>query len=152
MAKVIYEYSAGAVVFYMEDINTRYYLLLHYPSGHWDFPKGVVEEGEDELETAYREVYEETGIPRDKLILIKGFQEYVRYRFYSHGNIVKKTVVFFLMRSLTMDVKLSWEHRDYKWLPFPEALQQTTFKTGKDLLMKAERYIRELISEGKITV
>jgi len=145
LAKVIYEHSAGAIIFYLAEDESWLYLLLHYPSGHWDFPKGVVEEGEDDLETAFREVYEETGIPREKLILIDGFREEVRYRFYSHGTVVKKSVTFFLMRSLTMDVKISWEHRGFRWLPYSEALKQTTFKTGKELLMKAEKRVRELV-------
>lgn len=51
------EKSAGAVI-----INDKKVLLLHYSSGHWDFPKGHIEKGETELETAKREVKEETGL------------------------------------------------------------------------------------------
>ncbi len=152
MADVIYERSAGAVVFYMDGSGRREYLLLHYPSGHWDFPKGIIEEGEEELETAYREVEEETGIPRDKLVLMPGFREEISYRFYSHGKVVRKTVVFFLMRSLTKEVRISWEHKGYVWLEYPYAVEKATYKTAKNLLKKAELHVRRLISEGRIAI
>jgi len=46
LAKVIYERSAGAVVFHIDGSGKREYLLLHYPSGHWDFPKGMLQGGD----------------------------------------------------------------------------------------------------------
>ncbi|HEW93761.1 diadenosine tetraphosphate hydrolase [Candidatus Geothermarchaeota archaeon] len=147
MGRII-EKSAGAIVFYMDSVDKREYLLLHYPSGHWDFPKGNIEFGEDPLQTAYREVMEETGLSRDVLILIQGFEKTIKYYFMSHGNIVYKTVIFYLMRSLSKDVKLSWEHKGYRWLSFPEAYNLATFKTAKNLLRDAEQYIRKLIKDG----
>ena len=45
-----------------KDSNEKEFLLLHHTVGHWDFPKGNIEAGEDELETARREIFEETGI------------------------------------------------------------------------------------------
>src|SRR3989344_321242 len=62
---VIWEVSVGAVVFREENRGgkkERLYLLLHYPSGHFDFPKGHVEAGETEEMTLRRETDEETGI------------------------------------------------------------------------------------------
>jgi len=54
------EKSVGAVV--ATNIKGKqYYLLLYYPGGYWDLPKGHVEEGEQELDTARREVEEGTG-------------------------------------------------------------------------------------------
>jgi predicted NUDIX family NTP pyrophosphohydrolase len=48
------EHSCGFVLFrQLED--KRYYLLMHYKAGHWDFPKGQVEEGEDEVSCRGRE-------------------------------------------------------------------------------------------------
>ncbi|HIE37161.1 TPA: NUDIX domain-containing protein [Candidatus Geothermarchaeota archaeon] len=152
MSNTIYERSAGAVIVYITEDKRRMYLLLHYPSGHWDFPKGIIEEGEDELDTIYREVYEETGIPREKLILLDGYREVIRYKFMSHGQVVRKTVIFRLMLSLTMDVKISWEHKGYIWLEYPNAVQKATYKSAKELLKSAELHIRKLIKEGKIKV
>lgn len=152
MGKRIRERSAGAIIFYMSSENMREYLLLHYPSGHWDFPKGNIEPGETPLITAYREVEEETGLSRDKLILIDNFKKEISYYFTSHGTLVYKTVIFFLMRSLSKDVKISWEHKGYKWLSYPEAIKQATYKTAKNLIREAEEYVRRLIIEGKLHV
>ena len=55
------EISAGAVV-YFKNKDTIEYLLLHYKSGHWDFPKGHIEEGEEHKDTVEREIEEETSI------------------------------------------------------------------------------------------
>ena len=69
---LIREKSAGAIIFRKEE-NRAYYLLLHYPAGHWDFPKGNIENGEKEIDTAKREIYEETGIQDVEFIF--GFRE-----------------------------------------------------------------------------
>jgi len=150
MARRIIERSAGAVIFYMENIDRRDYLLLYYHSGHWDFPKGNIEPGESPLETAYREVKEETGIDKENLIFIDGFKREISYYFMSHGNVIHKTVIFFLMRSLTKEVKISWEHKGYRWASFGDAYKLATYKTAKNLIREAEQYIRKLITEGKL--
>lgn len=54
------ELSAGVVVIRPTEAGCRYLLLRAYR--YWDFPKGVVEPGEEPLESACREVAEETGI------------------------------------------------------------------------------------------
>ena len=47
---MIKEHSAGAVLYGHFVNDETKFLLLHYASGHWDFPKGNVEAGETELE------------------------------------------------------------------------------------------------------
>ena len=69
-------------------------LLRHRFGGHWSFPKGHVEEGESERQTALREVHEETGL---SIRLYDGFRESVEY-FPKPG--VKKQVVYFLGEAL----------------------------------------------------
>ena len=54
------ETSAGAIIFREID-NSRIYLLLNYPSGHWDFVKGKMEKDESTHQTVIREAKEETG-------------------------------------------------------------------------------------------
>jgi 8-oxo-dGTP pyrophosphatase MutT (NUDIX family) len=55
------ERSAGALVF-RRTASGPVYLLLKYPAGHWDFPKGNIEKGETPLDAMHREVREETGL------------------------------------------------------------------------------------------
>jgi len=52
--------SAGVVVVSRVDVHWRVLLLRVY--NYWDFPKGVVEPGEDPLAAARREVREETSL------------------------------------------------------------------------------------------
>ena len=54
------EVSAGIILF--NEIVDKEFLLLNYPSKHWDFVKGKMEKDETPLETALRETKEETGI------------------------------------------------------------------------------------------
>ena len=72
------ERSAGIVLFLEKSEGNRY-LLLNYPTGHWDFVKGKIEHGETEHQTALRETKEETGI--SDLEFIDGFKENINYNF-----------------------------------------------------------------------
>ncbi|ABL87271.1 NUDIX hydrolase [Pyrobaculum islandicum DSM 4184] len=133
------EVSAGAVVFYRgEEVE---YLLLHYPAGHWDFPKGNVEPGETPEQTALREIREETGL---EVELIPGFREEVEYVYTRGGRRVRKKVIFFLARAKSKEVKLSWEHTGYAWLPFDKALARVTYETSRRVLAKAHRHVKTL--------
>lgn len=117
-------------------IDSRRYLLLHYPSGHWDFVKGKVEEGESLYETVVREAREETGI--SDLEFVGGFDETVRYEFRSEGRPIRKKVVFYLARTGTEEVALSDEHVAYDWLGFRDCLDRATFDNAKAMLLRAE--------------
>ncbi len=132
------EKSAGAVVF-----NTRMgkYLLLHYPAGHWDFPKGHVEAGESELQAARREIKEETGLDVEFLF---GFREIVSYKFRDRHELVEKTVVFFLALSDSHEVRLSHEHIGFLWLDYGDAMEKLTFDSSKKILMKAHLFLGNL--------
>ncbi len=139
------EKSAGAVVFRREK-GKIYYLLLHYEAGHWDFPKGHIEKGESEIETMRREVEEETGIK--DLEIIDGFKEYIKYFFKNNYSRQKdewvfKIVVYYLGETKTKEVNLSFEHIGYKWLSYKEAIKQITYKNAKEVLKKAESFLRQ---------
>jgi 8-oxo-dGTP pyrophosphatase MutT (NUDIX family) len=128
------EKSCGAIVFRREN-NVVYYLLLHYESGHWDFVKGNIEQGEPEKGTVIRELKEETGIQDANFV--EDFREKIRY-FYRHdGKLINKEVIFFLGETKTKDVKISFEHVGFNWLKFNEALSLVTFKNSKKVLEKA---------------
>ncbi|MDP3780034.1 MAG: NUDIX domain-containing protein, partial [Nitrosopumilaceae archaeon] len=58
---MIKEQSAGTVLFIEED-KEKLFLLLHYPTGHWDFVKGKIENNESPEQAVIRETKEETGI------------------------------------------------------------------------------------------
>ncbi len=117
----------------------RQFLLLHYPSGHWDFPKGHVEAGETDLEAARREVEEETGIR--KVIVRPGFVHTFAY-FYRRGEAtVHKSVTYFVGRAATRRVRVSHEHQGFVWLPFEKALRRITYPNARDLLKLANGFL-----------
>lgn len=170
------EFSAGAALFHRnKEIE---YLLLHYKSGHWDFPKGHIEKGESREKTIRREVEEETGIK--EIIIIPGFKETIKYFFrqYSPAEIsekkslvkvdkitgrqnfkeilmnkekfkqakkplwVFKMVEFYLAESKTKKVKISWEHTGYEWLSYEKAYERITYKNAKEILKKADEFLK----------
>jgi 8-oxo-dGTP pyrophosphatase MutT (NUDIX family) len=134
------ERSAGTVLF-TDDDGSIMYLLLHYPAGHWDFPKGNIEKGEDEIDTVRREVSEETSI--GDIEIIDGFRKKISYNYKRNRKLVNKQVVFYLARTSVRDVKLSYEHQGYKWLGYEDALKQLTYKNAKTLLEEANRFLNE---------
>ncbi|TLX95097.1 MAG: NUDIX domain-containing protein [Thaumarchaeota archaeon] len=134
------ERSAGAVLF--NDIGgARKYLLLKYPAGHWDFPKGNVEKGESEGQTVLREVNEETGL--DDVKLIDGFRRRIEYFYRRERKPVHKEVVFLLAETKKDDVKLSFEHQAYRWFTFQEALKNVTYNNSRRILLQAQKYLEE---------
>ncbi|MBD3270032.1 NUDIX domain-containing protein [Candidatus Peregrinibacteria bacterium] len=143
---MINEFSAGFIVF-SQNNNQRTYLILHYPSGHFDFPKGHLESGEDELAAARRELFEETGIKKIKIY--DKFTKSINYKFRRGENIVNKTVTFFLCSTAEQKVKISHEHLDYLWLDYYKAIKKVTFDNARDILINAEKYLTENQHENK---
>lgn len=141
MDKMIQEKSTGFLVF--QENEERKFLLLHYPAGHWDYPKGHIEKGETEIQTALRELEEETGISENDIELIQGFRETIDYFYHKRYDMSHKRVVYFLGESKTKDVNISREHQGYTWLGYEEAMKKLTFKNAKNLLEKANEYLKE---------
>lgn len=151
--KVIHEHSAGVVVFHRGGEGAEpYYLLLHYPKiggkdkpGHWDFPKGHVEKGETPYLTARREVKEETGL--EELQFLSDFEESMRYAYMAGKELRFKKVDYFLAESSSKEVSLSSEHIDFTWLPYKQALEKITFSNGKQILRKANAFLKKHLSQ-----
>ncbi len=131
---MIEETSSGVVLFRKENEKILF-LLLHYPSGHWDFVKGKMESGESPLVTAIRETKEETGIIDVKFL--DYFEEWIQYNFQFNGELVQKKVVFFLGETKTKDIKISHEHLNYTWMDYSTAMEKITFDNAKTILSKS---------------
>ncbi|MFA6918279.1 MAG: bis(5'-nucleosyl)-tetraphosphatase [Candidatus Gracilibacteria bacterium] len=133
------ENSCGVLAFRNEN-GTRKYLLLHYPSGHWDFPKGHVEKGENRHQTALRELEEETGI--SDFEFVKDFEHAISYRYNKDGKPSHKQVIFFLGETRTSEVKLSFEHKGFLWLPYEQAIRKLTFENARKILRASEKFLQ----------
>ena len=102
-----FEHSAGAVVFY-QSLKGPEFLLLRYERNKrvwWDYPKGKIEKGEKNIETMRREVKEETGL--EKIKVIEGFKTWIKWFFRQEGKTIFKIADFYLVESPTKKIKLS---------------------------------------------
>ncbi len=156
------EKSVGAVV-YRYNEGRREYFVLRYPHGHWEFPRGHVEEGETEEETMYREVWEETSFTKDMLDVQEGFRESFAFSYRARGDeykerakqrrciFIRKKVVFFVAELVTPNVpveecgkpQLSEEHVDYDWLTFESVQKRLTHQNARTLIGKVEKFLHE---------
>ena len=136
------EKSCGIVLF-----NSDEFLLIQHPTksngdeGHWDFPKGHVEGNETELETAKRELIEETGIVNFRLF--DGFRHRIEYNFQKGNEMVPKEVIFFLAESDTKEVELSSEHQNFVWLNKDLAYNKLTYTNAKEVLAAVKIFLEK---------
>jgi bis(5'-nucleosidyl)-tetraphosphatase len=145
--KIKVERSAGVIAFRREGARI-YYLLLQHPRGHWAFPKGHIDPGEKPIDAARREVEEETGIERIRFF--PGFKETINFRFQwppksKNSENRLKFVVFYLGQVFTRTVKLSVEHKNFRWVPHDKADALLKHKNIRALLSKAH----EMVSKKK---
>jgi 8-oxo-dGTP pyrophosphatase MutT (NUDIX family) len=135
--------SCGILVF-TEHAERRSFLLMKHPD-RLDLPKGHVNKGESEMDCAFRELREETGITRDQIRIEPGFRfELTYHAVYKRfaGEIVEKTVVIFLGWLTSGDVEISpSEHGGFSWFDWdpPHRIQQ---KTIDPLLSAVQRHFQ----------
>lgn len=134
------EKSAGFIII-TDDFETDDYsvLLLHYTSGHWDFPKGNIETNETELQAATRELQEETGI--ETFRVIPNFRYVLNYKYTREAMLISKQVTLFLASTGVRKVKISHEHIGYSWVKKSDATTQLTYKNAKNALTQAINFL-----------
>lgn len=141
MSYPVREKSCGAVVYRRENDQIQT-LIIRHNQGHWGLPKGHIENAENEMETALREVEEETGFMTS---LDPGFREETHY---SPKSGVQKEVVYFLATPVSGS-----EHPDHseisevKWVGIMDAQAILTYENDAAMLRKAYRYIKENLTE-----
>jgi len=139
------ERAAGFVLFCKNQGHRSFLLLRHRNGGHWAFPKGRLEPGEEEFAAAVREISEETGI--DRLRLIPGFRETSRYCLQRNGHPIHKTVAYYLAEASLPQITLSAEHTDYRWLCFADARALLTYEESRNILDTANLLLDQRVSE-----
>ena len=133
------EKSCGALIVKRSEDKICLLVLRHKFSTNWSFPKGHVEKGENEVQTALREVKEETGLT---INLIDGFRESVIY--YPKPN-VRKQVVYFLGVASDDDIFHCQEEEisEIKWVNLESAQKVVTFRNDKWLISRAKEVLTQ---------
>jgi 8-oxo-dGTP pyrophosphatase MutT (NUDIX family) len=143
------EFSAGGVV--VRRMRGRWWLAVVRPrrDDHrpqvWALPKGLIDAGERGVETALREVYEETGlraVPDRKL-------GDVRYVYTWKGERVFKVVSFFLFRATggrigELPAGMEIEVAEARWVPLADAPRILAYNGEREMAAKAA----DLLEEG----
>lgn len=130
------EKSCGAIVVRKSDISFEYLAVKSKAHNHWGFPKGHIDLGETEEETALREVCEETGIT---VKLLEGFREIVSY---SPKTGINKDVVYFIGLADKKEVKIQDDEiREYKWQNFDTIYNLLTYDNDRIILKKAHDFL-----------
>lgn len=109
------------------------FLLIQHQVGHWGFPKGHKELGEDDVDSARREFMEETGLELNKIYEESSFDE--KYVFASRGQEIYKTVRYFvgLVKDGNLKVQVS-EIQNAAWLSYEAASDRLDYPEAKRII------------------
>lgn len=135
------EKSCGAVVYNPE---RQLFLIIKMLNGNWGFPKGHTENQETDIQTAIREVTEETGI---NIKILDGFKKSIKYIPFPE---VLKKVIFFI--GITEEEKVTidkHEIEDYMWCSYEEALKMITYKPQRDIMESSLQFIKNYYGDDK---
>ncbi len=133
-----HEKSCGAVVFLRTDDGIRYY-IIRSKTGIWGFPKGHMEAGESERQTALREIKEETGLD---VKLVDGFLRTEKYCL-RHGDqdIVKKVVYFLAETKSQTPKRQKSEISEIRLMTYEEANEIFRFESSRRILTEADGFL-----------
>jgi 8-oxo-dGTP pyrophosphatase MutT (NUDIX family) len=136
------ERSAGGVVFRRGE-QGLVVLLIKDAYRNWGFPKGHIEDGEDAVQAAVREIREETAL--DGLVPhghIRDIDWFFRFR----GKLIHKTCAFFLFESASGEAT---PQRDEgisacRWLPIEQAIGAISYANAREVLRGADAMLTPL--------
>jgi 8-oxo-dGTP pyrophosphatase MutT (NUDIX family) len=128
------ERSCGTIPYTVRGGKLFYLLVKAKDDGPCGFPKGHVEDGESEIETALRETLEATSL---RPIISDSFRYEISYDL-KNGN--QKTVVYFLADFGDQTPARNGDFEDFEYLilPFSEAYDALTFDNTKQMLKAAD--------------
>lgn len=114
-------------------------LLVQLHAGHWGFPKGHPNPGETPLETAQRELFEETGLTVSKQLTDQTAEEV--YFFKVQGDLIHKKVTYYIAQVEGHVKIMPDEIKAVKWVSLSEAANHVTFDQAKKICQRVEKLI-----------
>ena len=129
------EKSCGGII-YKQENEVYQFLLIKTMSGNWGFPKGHVEDGETEVETAKREIKEETGLDVEFDINFREIDSY-----YPKEDVFKDVVYFIGTVTGGTERPRENEIEEVIWLDKNKARETLTHDNAKKILDKASEYL-----------
>ena len=129
--------SCGFIVYKAEN-NENFYLIIKSHNGDVGFPKGHMEPGENELQTAIRELKEETRMDVDT---IHDFRYQIEYPLPRVPDAMKQTV-YFLGKCASDDIIIQeTDVASAEFVTYDKAIEKLTFEETKNMLKKANDII-----------
>lgn len=146
-SKVERAFSAGGVVFKKDAKELKFLIINPAGTRRWQFPKGLINNGESSKETAIREIAEEGGVDTEAIVKLGD----AKYFFVWEGKKIFKTVAFYLMRYIKDTGKGHDKEVDEAvFLPFDKAYEKLTFKDDKGFLKQAKEEIERGLQESLV--
>jgi bis(5'-nucleosidyl)-tetraphosphatase len=136
---MIREKSCGAVIFRTTNGQLEYLIVRSTRGNHWAFPKGHMEPGENEQDTALREIFEETGL---KVRLLDGFRTGMDYPL--REGCCKEVVVFLGDGAGQAVTVPEDEISDFRWLAYPAAISLLSYENSRAILAAAQAFLATL--------
>ena len=118
--------------------------LIQHQKGHWSMPKGHPESNESPIETAKRELFEETHLTVKRLISDIPFVE--QYQFLNKNSLIDKTVDYFVAEVTGQEVLQIKELKDGRWLTLEQSLEKVSFSEARGILERTIQLINSNIS------
>lgn len=112
---------AGFVIFRRTTDGIKF-LLLYRRGSYWNFPKGHFKPGERSIDTALRELEEETGLKKNDVRIFPNFRAYERFQFQVGNQKIFDTVILFLGETRKAEIRIEpREHSGYAWFLHQDA-------------------------------
>ncbi len=137
-------HSAGGVVFRWDGSHPQA-LLLRHKSGKWMLPKGTIETGETPEEVALREVREEAGISRVRVVADLGEERYFFF-WRAEDTYYDKTVRYYLLEFQGDEEAVPQSEEGFvvcEWVALPDALERIKYKETREVLKRAKEFLEQ---------
>lgn len=131
------ETSCGAIVYTWRE-GQYLFVIVQEQNGAYSFPKGHMEGSETEMETARREIYEETGL---KPVFLDGFRETDAYDLKEKPGTRKQVVYFLAEFGSEPLIPQRGEIRRIVLLPYERAVQCFEYEGSRRVLAAAYHYL-----------